>query len=265
MTYTFSKTLLAVGLMTFSANAAEIKSGSYAGANVGFGQFKNNTGESFFFNNAAGGPFVPGSDLSVGNTATPIETSQSKSGVNFSVFVGYKEVLPNNFVLGLDIAVSKNSGTHSQISTLNTATGLFGNAASESVTTLKHKFSVTPALVVGYKVMPELMIGAKVGAHIARFDVNNTFDLKETNATAVDSSRKFTKTGFEFGVVGEYAVSNNISVMTDVSYTYFSKSTVNFANPTNGRVGSPILADATHSATFKPSFFTAKIGAAYRF
>lgn len=261
--------LLGVSLLGLLAVASpshgiEIRSGAYAGALIGSGQFKNTINESLFFIAADPVPAV-GQRLSNGNTTTPLTSKKDSRGLNFSGFAGIREVLKNNFVMGAEVSLSKNSGDLVHDFTRDTTPD--GNAASTTSTKLTHTLTVTPSALIGYKVMSELLIAGKVGVAVGNFEVTNTFNLKDAGSTDVVTTEKFVSVGVEAGVMVEYALTEALSLVGDVSVTIFPTTDpgVDFANPTSGRVPANELADATHSATFKPSFLVMRIGMAYRF
>ncbi len=253
------KILIASLAATTIAGASEIRSGAYVGAQVGYGNINAKGTESFSYS-------APLAVLGTDNTA--VASSASKSGVSFGGQIGYLHVMESNLVVGAELYFGKNTGDVTLTGTLNTA-NVAAVTAATSVSTLKHTFSFVPTLLIGYKFTHQLMAALKIGANISRFDLSNQYNAVNGGAVIFDppatgDSHKFTKTGLDVGVRAEYALTDNISVTGDVTYTYFSDSTIMLANPS---FQGGVIQDnaATHSMAVKPRFITARLGASYRF
>lgn len=253
-----------IGLIS-SLQATEITSSSYAGAYAGFNHSKYEANNTIVFSAASG-------DALASTSNQPLNASNSKSGFSFGGFIGYTHILNNNIVIGLELAFGKNTGEATLKSrsaqNFNPNPGEINNTFNTSI--LSQTFNFTPSLFLGYKFKPNLVAGVRLGAHVSRFNINNTFialDDVDFPQFVPKTDKTFTKTGFEFGLRGEYAITNSISMIADASYTVFSNSDVSLSNPSIQDNGNPLHAntDATHTVSVKPRFITARLGAVYRF
>lgn len=256
------------------ANAAQhnqdssgaITTGAYVGALAGYNSGRVETNESFFFEAPTQAHPAGLFGLAPLNTNnSPLSASSSKGNFSLAGVLGYRYVFQNNFILGAEVEVGKNFGDYTSAVQLNTA-NVGAIALSESGTKIKNTFFVKPVAVLGYRINEKFAIFGKIGANIAKFDYNNEFGAFAVGGATIfrtSDSRTFTRTGLVLGLGAEYAFSNHISVVADASYTHFGSSSVTLTNPSTP--ANPLIANATHTATVKPRFITARIGAIYRF
>ena len=242
-----------------------INSGFYVGALLGYNSTKYDSSENFFFANPANVPAGIANTFGTGNTGSnPLNSNSSSGSFTFAGLFGYRHVFENNFIVGVEVEAGKNTGSRSFVT--NTPFTVASNLTGRSSTTISNKFFVKPVAVIGYKVNDRFALFGKIGANIAKFNYDNTYVLSNGGAAINTNrdSRTFTRTGLVVGAAAEYALSHNVSLVADASYTHFGSSSVTLSNPSN-IANVPALAGATHTATVKPRFITARIGAIYRF
>ncbi len=237
----------------------QITTGTYAGIHAGSTETQLTNKESFFFESAL---MLFPTGLFNGNTGnSPLIDTEKRGSAVFGVTFGARHITSNNIAIGIEIDISKINQTllsNNQIDLrLMTAVGAF----RPSTTTLKHKLSIIPKIFIGYRITPQYLLMAKVGANLSYFELKNTLQTLPTAPnTKADSAHDFSKIGITFGLAIEHAINNAISIVGDASYTYFREMSVTHTNPTNNFIN-----DATHTARIKPRFITAKIGVIYKF
>lgn len=213
------------------------KTGFVLGTGLGYSHLSAKTTNNLFFNadNVENGSF---------------KKSTRSNGFVADVFAGYRFLLNERFVAGLNITFTKDTNILKNTHFLPTF-------RSESTIKFYRQFSVTPELTTGYILAKQWMAYLKLGLSISRFKLDNK--LIGTTAT-IASDKTVTKVGFKPTLGLEYAMNNKASVFTDVSYEYIKPIKEKLSNPT-GTVDS----GSTHNIKVRPHYFTAKVGVLYKF
>lgn len=213
------------------------KTGAVLGTGLGYSHLSAKTTNNIFLINgsAANGSY---------------SKSRTSNGFVLDVFAGYRFLLKERFMFGMNVVFAKDT---------NTLVNKSGITASPTInqTKLYRQFSVIPELTTGYIFAKQWMAYLKLGLSISRFKLDNK--LIGTTAT-IASDKTVTKVGFKPTLGLEYAMNNKASVFTDVSYEYVPSIKAKLKNPTPNNVTT-----ATHDVKVRPHYFTAKVGVLYKF
>lgn len=162
--------------------------------------------------------------------------TQSHGGILASFLFGYDHTLGQNWLLGVQGAVSE-----FQLNTTN-QWGLNGGSTQQTSITQEHPF-YTLALRGGYLINPHNLIYLLVGGEVAQFQG------KYTNNTTTISSKTSSLTGWMLGLGADQHVCGGFHVFEQVAYTNFGGE----------------LKLNTQNIKFSPSTYSALIGMAYKF
>jgi outer membrane autotransporter protein len=213
------------------------KTGAVLGTGLGYSHLSSKTNDNFLFNagNVENGSF---------------KKSTRSNGFVADVFAGYRFLLKEKFIAGLNVTFTKDTNTLKTTHSLPTF-------RSGSTTKLYRQFAVTPELAAGYIFAKQWMAYLKLGLSISRFKLDNKL-VSPTSTISADKT--VTRVAFKPTLGLEYAMNNKASVFTDVSYEYIKPIKVKLPNPTG-----TIDPNATHDVKVRPHYFTAKVGVLYKF
>jgi opacity protein-like surface antigen len=178
--------------------------------------------------------------------------SARKTSALFGLLGGYRHIYHQDFTLGF--LVELNLLTNNELNKRLVHTGL-GNAPFTNK--VKKTFTVIPTVTVGKIFCGRWHASLGLGLAIARF--KHQADFGGTNAASASGS--VTKVGFAPSLGIEYATTNNVSLFGNVAYEMYGRSTKTLNFPTFLIGGVP----STYRTSVKPSYFTFKLGAMYRF
>lgn len=216
------------------------KSGFLAGGHVGASFGKGTFNRSL-------NPNVPGFVGSGLNASA----SASKTSALFGVLGGYRHIFNEGITLGGD--VSLNFFTNNELSK-NLPLTSPGLPTANFIHNLKRTYSVIPSIYFGKVFCDRYHVSLGLGLGVSSFK-NKVANVLRGNTVSATQ----TKVAFVPSINGEYAATNNISLVANVSYELYQKVSNNFGQNVTGIAGS------TYNSSITPKYLTVKLGAVYRF
>lgn len=218
------------------------RSGPYVGASFGYSYQNASVRENVHF--------------TLGPNSSGTSTARVHSnGVTGDIFLGYQYCAGNGFALGAEVTGALNSNEISKSIGTGPVAGTFSTTPSKS------KGQIIPALVFGKQISQRLLAFLKAGPNINFFQFDHYITNSVLLGTKIGSYNK-TSTGVMVGVGGEYAVSNQASILGTVSYLGTGNFRQNYPNFSDA-LDTP---GATGSTNFKNNYYiTAKASLKYTF
>lgn len=223
------------------AHGSNFKSGFIAGAHVGY-SFGNGKFNSTFDTN---GQFGVGS--ASGNA--------KKNSALLGILAGYRHIFHSGFTIGVDISgnVFTNNELNKQLNHIEGLNFPFKNKISR-------RYSITPSLNVGKVFCDRWHATIGLGLAIASFKQEVT-NLSSVGGVIKSANATTTKVGFAPSVGVEYAATQNVSIIGNVSYEIYKKTNKTF----DDQLTRPFAVGTSYKSSISPQYLTLKVGAVYRF
>ena len=178
-----------------------------------------------------------------------------KDGGVFGVLGGYRHIFQNNMTIGGDI-----SGDIYVDNALDAPVAIrFPDGTVQPTDNrLSRQYSLIPSINFGKTFLGRWHVALGLGAGISRFSSRVTFH-DDVDGPVIMRWKK-TRVSFVPSVRAEYAATQKLSLIGNISYEICKKMTKNF----DGRVFNGFVPDSQLESSIAPRYVTVKIGAVYR-
>jgi opacity protein-like surface antigen len=216
------------------------KSGFLAGAQVGVSMGNGKFNSTFNFPPAV-----------AVNTSSASGTARKTSAL-FGLLGGYRHIFNQDYTIGF--ILEANVFTNNQ---LVKSLAQFGSEFTFNHR-LKKSFSVIPSVVLGKIFCGRWHASVGLGLAISRFRLG--IDNTSPDVTPASVSATQTKIGFVPSIGAEYAATQNVSIIGNVSYEFYGKIRKTFSNNV-----AAFGTGNSYTTSISPRYFALKVGAIYRF
>lgn len=241
-TVAFGSLLTVLCASSTLAHGPNFKSGFLAGAHVGY---------SF-----GSGKFNSTFDTNLVGIATATGNAKKNSAL-FGILAGYRHVFPNSFTLGFDISgnVFTNDEQNKQLN------HIIAGISFPFKNKITRRYSIIPSVNFGRIFCDRWQVVLGLGFAISGFkhQVNAPFPTS-TNPLNSQASTA-TRLGFVPSIGVEYAATQKISIIGNISYEIYKKISKKFGN----QLTAPALPNSSYTSSINPRYLSLKFGVAYKF